>query len=675
MAEIDIIISLYNKAGTIGRAIRSVQQQTMANWRLIVVDDGSTDAGPSIVEQMQVDDGRIVLIRQKNAGPGAARNRGLAEATATFAAFLDADDEWLPDYLANSLAALRDSDAAATAAMYYEWPEQRNMTAYWRRRGITPGDYRLGPNDGPRRLDDLTCFMHVGTCLFRTEIVRKYDGFYDKDRCVTGEDTTLFLRLAINENIRVITTPAARHHREDSGLTTNFERPIAPFLMDPEVVLAYAPTDRRNWVRATLVQIALRSAIGRARQGQKEWPQRLMRDFPEMRRYRFSWLRLRLTLLPGRWFPYWVRLKCFVGPPVRRKLRRLMQHSGGAPQKTSPEAALTQPIPCSLEGGVSVVIPAYNSERYIARAIESVLGQTLPPQEIIVVDDGSTDGTLKALEPYRDRIQIVRQTNAGASAARNAGIQKAQGKWIAFLDADDEWLPEHLARQAQVLNNHPTLIWSTGNYYTCLCTKQRRAPAESSRIKGQDFFPDWFEAARLGHAGCTDTMIIRKTAILETGLFTEDQTRANDLDMWWRLAYRWPTVGYVAEPLSVYHLEVEDSITTITYSPDSFIDLIQRHLTLSEQLGRRKTFESYAQHVIRRWIRGMLFNPEGNTAGVVLNAFTNLLPRWYQLVMGLLVRYPYATAKTCHAISRVVRRLKLRRQAVRRPSQSSPKTS
>src|SRR3954470_765888 len=99
---------------------------------------------------------------------------------------------------------------------------------------------------------------------------------------------------------------------------------------------------------------------------------------------------------------------------------------------------------------VSAIIPTFNRRQYIQRAIDSVLAQTLPVDEIIVIDDGSTDGTAEAVEAwYGSRIRVIRQENSGVSGARRRGIQEARGEWIAFLDSDDEWIPE---RTAQLLH-------------------------------------------------------------------------------------------------------------------------------------------------------------------------------------------------------------------------------
>src|SRR5438874_1624069 len=105
---------------------------------------------------------------------------------------------------------------------------------------------------------------------------------------------------------------------------------------------------------------------------------------------------------------------------------------------------------------VSVVIPTYNSAHYIGEAVQSVLAQTYTNFEVIVVDDGSTDDTRERLESVAGRIRYLYQPNGGVSKARNRGIQEARGELIAFLDGDDEWLPEKLAKQLAYMRANPS---------------------------------------------------------------------------------------------------------------------------------------------------------------------------------------------------------------------------
>ncbi len=107
---------------------------------------------------------------------------------------------------------------------------------------------------------------------------------------------------------------------------------------------------------------------------------------------------------------------------------------------------------------VSVVIPAYNAERTIVSAVDSVLAQRYPRLEVLVIDDGSTDGTAAALEGFGDRIRVVRQPNGGLPAARNRSHQEAQGEFIAWLDADDLMNPDRIALQVEFLQQHPSVV-------------------------------------------------------------------------------------------------------------------------------------------------------------------------------------------------------------------------
>src|SRR5438270_12767689 len=106
----------------------------------------------------------------------------------------------------------------------------------------------------------------------------------------------------------------------------------------------------------------------------------------------------------------------------------------------------------------SVIIPTYNRTSFVTKAVDSVLHQSFKDYEIIVVDDCSTDTTTQALEQYGRIITVVYQANSGVSAARNAGIKKANGRWIAFLDSDDEWNENYLARQSEQIRCNPNVI-------------------------------------------------------------------------------------------------------------------------------------------------------------------------------------------------------------------------
>ena len=212
---------------------------------------------------------------------------------------------------------------------------------------------------------------------------------------------------------------------------------------------------------------------------------------------------------------------------------------------------------------VSVVIPAYNEETRIARAIQSVLNQSLPVKEIIVVDDGSSDNTAKVVEKFGGFVKCIHQTNHGLAAARNIGIISSVNEWIAFLDGDDEWLSNHVYNAWEVLNYNPYTVWY------CAAFEQRSENGEiiySSHLKKNMFekgiIKNYFYAQAKTSFSCSSSMIVKKKVFTEVGLFDiEINHLGEDLDMWFRIALRYPNIGY-SNSIACIYWRREGSITT-----------------------------------------------------------------------------------------------------------------
>jgi glycosyltransferase involved in cell wall biosynthesis len=321
---------------------------------------------------------------------------------------------------------------------------------------------------------------------------------------------------------------------------------------------------------------------------------------------------------------------------------------------------------------VSAVIPAYNAAEYLGRTIDSVLAQSRTADEIIIVDDGSTDNTADVASAYGEKVKYIHQENAGASAARNTGINAASCEWIAFLDGDDEWYPQKLQVQMELLKRNPHLEWATANFDRCLCGENQRGPdiivaKASNLLAGKDYFDSYFAASMSGASWCTDTMIIKRHLLEKAGLFREGQVRANDLDMWWRIAHRWPQIGYWPEPLAVYHMGTPDSISQGSFDKELHCELLERHLKLADQAGSIDNFTPFATWTIRKWLRAMLFYEAIGDIRGIMHQFKYLLPKSYQMLMGLLTTFPRITANGCHLLSRINNKLGLRKKIVRRP--------
>ncbi|MGZ3272283.1 MAG: glycosyltransferase family 2 protein [Caulobacteraceae bacterium] len=190
---------------------------------------------------------------------------------------------------------------------------------------------------------------------------------------------------------------------------------------------------------------------------------------------------------------------------------------------------------------VSAIVPTYNRGAFIVRSIESILGQTLPPSEIIVVDDGSTDGTAEDLRSrYGDRLTIIQQANEGVSSARRKGLEAASGDWIAFLDSDDEWLPRHLeilANAASVADERVSLVFGD--------TVVVRDSGDGSTLFEEEGFSTSGPIQVFSEAFATQfpymftllqSSLIRRTAMLETGAFLERLRSSEDFLVSFRLS-------------------------------------------------------------------------------------------------------------------------------------------
>lgn len=265
--RVSVIIPLYDKEPYVRRALSSVAAQTFQDFEVIVVDDGSKDGGARVVESFIEESpagARVRLLRQANAGPGAARNRGLREARGELVAFLDADDEWLPAFLEEGVSAL-DEHGAGVASItlgYFEHPSGASREAMWRARDLNDGIARLAPDTDAALVISMLAFMSPCTTVARAEVVRKWGGFYERDRCVYAEDAHLWLKVLLNEPVAFRLKPLARLHVEASGLSKNLKgvRPVEPFLKDASEIESACPEELRPLLGRVLAARALKTA-------------------------------------------------------------------------------------------------------------------------------------------------------------------------------------------------------------------------------------------------------------------------------------------------------------------------------------------------------------------------------------------------------------------------------
>lgn len=243
---------------------------------------------------------------------------------------------------------------------------------------------------------------------------------------------------------------------------------------------------------------------------------------------------------------------------------------------------------------ISVVIPLYNKERQIAETLRSVLQQSFLDFEIVVVNDGSTDGSVAAAESVQDeRIRIIHQENAGVSAARNRGIEEARYEFIAFLDADDRWKSDYLQTQYELTQKYPECSVFACNYEFVHAdgsvhpTIIRKLPFEEEN----GILSNYFEVASCSHPPMwTSAVMVRKEVIQSIGGFPVGIKSGEDLLTWARLACR-GKIAYSRDALAEFHMEGYQRGDKPKRRPDE-TDQVGRELTrlLDDrgQVGTRK---------------------------------------------------------------------------------------
>lgn len=225
---------------------------------------------------------------------------------------------------------------------------------------------------------------------------------------------------------------------------------------------------------------------------------------------------------------------------------------------------------------VSVIIPVYNGAPFVGFAIDSVLAQHFPAAEIIVVNDGSVDGTLEALERFGSRIKLISIPNGGVSNARNVGIRASIGELIAFLDADDVWEPEKLRLQVEALQAFPEAGLCCCDYMTYNWAIRARTNHFALFQEDPAFVPDRpLEAdpfgvlIRYNFVGTASTVVVRRSLLDRIGLFDVSYRQAEDYDLWLRCALH---AGVVAMSGVLVDKRAHDSNLT-----NDFIETLQFH--------------------------------------------------------------------------------------------------
>lgn len=253
---------------------------------------------------------------------------------------------------------------------------------------------------------------------------------------------------------------------------------------------------------------------------------------------------------------------------------------------------------------ISIVIPLYNKARHIEDTLKAVLSQTHQDFEIIVVDDGSTDGGGEIVSNFKDsRIKFIQQENGGVSKARNTGIEHSSYELIAFLDADDIWLPEHL----ETINRMATHFKDAGLYATSyiIRTAQYDRHLKTYGIPSGNFegiVPDYFESVALGdNITWSSAVAVKKSVFQNVGMFPIGVRMGEDLDTWFRILLKYP-ICFSSKETAIYQWETDNRACATYRQSDLHSPLLTSWLHY-ETDGFKGTFMlNHQNHLIRSLI-------------------------------------------------------------------------
>jgi glycosyltransferase involved in cell wall biosynthesis len=432
LPRVSVVIPAYNSAKFLTQALESVFSQTYTDYEVILIDDGSTDNTKAIIKPYL---SRINYIYQENQGVAVARNKGIEIAQGKLIAFLDADDLFLPQKLQQQVEMLtaqpdlgmvisgwqltnEQSEIISNIELWHDLPElDLNTWLYWK--PVLPS-----------------------ATMIRRQWLEKVGGF--PTETIPVEDVECFLQLIAHgckaQWCKHIGTVYRQINR--SSLCRNTLKRVESLELLHQRFFSHAnlPVEIKQQENPIIYCNFVWSAWHLYQNGHANQMCAYLRKSLDYTTQ--SAAEISLNWIES--FENYCR-----GENSRLNTYKVTQ-SPGWQQLIINTLATRQPR-------VSVIIPAYNSAKYLPEAIASVFDQTYTDYELIVVNDGSTDHTREVVEPYLNRIRYFEQKNQGVSATRNRGIYLARGELIAFLDADDIFMPQKLEQQVAIFNADPQI--------------------------------------------------------------------------------------------------------------------------------------------------------------------------------------------------------------------------
>lgn len=563
LPKVSVIIPTYNRARYICRAINSVLNQTFTDHEIIVVDDGSTDETKGVLVPFN---GKIKYIYQNNQGISGARNRGIEEARGEYIAFLDSDDWWAPEKLAEQVKVL---DANPKAGIVYSRMPIINEKG--EKIGMKPAG-ATGKNF--KELLEIWGDLPTSSVMTRRACFDKV-GVFDLS-LPPMEDIDMWLRIARFYDLYEIESKTLAYYaRHDDQITSDRVKVYGGLVKIYTKILNNFPEAPRD---LTTRRIAYNEyLLARTYYNEKFYKVALQHGLAAVRRYPIPGS-LFITKTDGlfqKWFklikPYGFLVVCFTKACVsnmfgmtRSNYQKDNLYTPRPQNRAIYGADVVRPLEYSAQGTpgfspgglhnpgdgkkmveVSVIVLTYNCGAYIQDAVISVLKQTFQDYEIVVIDDGSTDNTKELLTPYlRDeKIRYFYQKNKGVPGARNTGIRLARGTYILWLDADDELAPTAIQKLVESAKSH-NAQWVISD----ICRVENGiGKVQRAVLPSQNPFMDTLKSMAYFR-------FYTKEILQNIGMYDEKQKYYEDLELYIRLSAKKPPYSYVDEPLYVYKI-------------------------------------------------------------------------------------------------------------------------
>lgn len=494
--EVTVAMSVYNARRFVGQAITSILTQTYPHFELIIVDDGSTDGSQKILKRYAAQDERIRLVCRENRGIARTRNEITQQARGELIAVMDADDIALPDRLARQVEFLKHHPEVVCVGGAQDWIDEAG-------RLLVHYDV-AAQNDEIQQLalSGITPINHPCAMIRRLALMQV--GGYSEMMATVG-DLDLFLRLG------------------EVGELANLKETVLQYRLHPKSVSEKLQLQQTEDKRAACQRAWQRRGIEGTFQASDPW-----RPFDRTSRQafllRFGWQffnqRQRSAAIAYGW-------KAIQTLPLDQEGWRLLVCSLIKPLPGG--GRLMEQIPV-----VSVVMAVYNSERYLAQAVESILQQTFTDFELVIIDDGSTDRSLKILQRYAakdDRIRLISRGNRGIPQTRNELLANARGEFVAIMDSDDVAIADRLARQVDYLRAHPEVV-CVGGAQDWIDEAGRlllwhQEPETDSEIQ---------QRMLMGQTCINNpSAMMRRAALMQVGGYDESMSQAEDLDLFLKL--------------------------------------------------------------------------------------------------------------------------------------------